>query len=393
MQGRKARRAMKVLFVLNQLPENPDSNGTTRWFFNTIKPMRSLVDQIDVAEQAFGPIEKLAEIRKYCDHLFVVPPINHGKYRYKWFIGWDYSKVRAYNSAFIRLLQKLCDENLYDLIILVGHGAHVNIPYLRARHIMAAPLDAPSGVALDNSLRDLPAFAKTFLNKMVIRQSERSYNSADSVLVVSERDKELLIKSGVSTKIFVNPIGIDVTEFSPQSIHERTKALLFTGVLFFPPNVDASIHLVNDIYIPGKFYAQDIICRIAGRKPLQSIKDLGKTNGVEILEDVPDLRPVFDDSLVFVAPLRVGLGMKFKILEAMAMAKPIVGYPLAFNGINDPEQFALVCHSPDEVIHAINKLIHDNELQNDLGLKARKFVEDHYRLEQNTKAILDIAKR
>lgn len=383
---------MKVLFVLNQLPENPDSNGTTRWFFNTIKPMRSLVDKIDVAEQAFGPIEKFTKIKKYCDQLFIVPPINHAKYRYKWFVGWDYSKVWAYNPAFIKLLQKLCAENLYDLIILVGHGSHVNIPYLRSKHIMAAPLDAPSGVAMDNSLKDLSAFAKTFLNKMVVRQSEKSYNLADSVLVVSERDKELLIKSGVMTKIFISPLRVDVTEFSPQRVQEQTKSLLFTGVLNFQPNVDASIHLINDIYIPGKFFAKGIICRIAGRKPIQGIRNLGKTDGVEILEDLPDLRPIFDDSLIFVAPMRVGSGMKYKILEAMAMGKPIVGYPLTFNGINNPEQFALVCHSPDEIIGAINSLSQDIGLRNDLGGKARHFAEHYYSLEQNIEIILDQAK-
>jgi len=383
---------MKVLFVLNQLPENPASNGTTRWFFNTIRPMRALVERIDVAEQAGGSTESFAKIREYCDHLFIVPGINHARYRYKWFLGWDYSKVRAYNPAFIRLLQKLCAETLYDLIILVGHGSHVNIPYLRAKHIMAAPLDAPSGVALDNSMRDVSTLAKTFLNKMVIQRSERTYTSADSVLVVSERDKALLIKSGVGTKIFVSPIGVDVTEFSPGTVQERARALLFTGVLFFPPNVDASIHLVNDIYVPGDFFKKGIPCRIAGRQPLQGIKDLGKKDGVEILEDLPDLRPAFDDSLVFVAPMRIGLGMKLKILEAMAMGRPIVGYPLTFNGISNPEAFALVCHSPGEMIGAINNLIQDKSLRDDLGLKARKVAENDYSLEQNVKTILDVAK-
>jgi len=247
-------------------------------------------------------------------------------------------------------------------------------------------------VALDNSMRDVSTLAKTFLNKMVIQRSERTYTSADSVLVVSERDKALLIKSGVGTKIFVSPIGVDVTEFSPGTVQERARALLFTGVLFFPPNVDASIHLVNDIYIPGDFFKKGIPCRIAGRQPLQSIKDLGKKDGVEILEDLPDLRPVFDDSLVFVAPMRIGLGMKLKILEAMAMGKPIVGYPLTFNGISNPEAFALVCHSPGEMIGAINNLIQDKSLRDDLGLKARKVAENDYSLEQNVKTILDVAK-
>jgi glycosyltransferase involved in cell wall biosynthesis len=381
---------MNVLFVINQIPENPEFDGITRWFFNTLRSMRSLVEKIDVVGQAVGPKEKFAKVMQCSDQLFLVSSINHAKYRYKWFAGWDYAKIRSYNPLFIKLLQKLCMENPYDLIILVGHGTHVNLPYIKAKHIMVAPLDAPSGVAYASS--DWLTYFKKVFNDRVIHQSERSYNSADSVLVVSDSDKEILRNAGVTTKIIINPISVDTTEFFPQEYQLQTPSILFTGVLNFHPNIDAVMHLVNDIFIPGEFYAKGIVCRIAGRSSPKIIKDLSKIEGVEIFENLPDLRPIFRESLIYVAPMRTGLGMKTKILEAMAMAKPIIGYPLTFNGINYPEQFALVCNSPREIIDAINSLSQDICLRKVLGGKARDFAEHYYSVDQNIKVILNQTK-
>jgi len=254
---------------------------------------------------------------------------------------------------------------------------------------MAALLDAPSGVIGPTSTSwDL----STFLNKLVIKQSERSYNCTDSVLVVSSKDKEILIKAGVTTPIIINPLSVDTTEFFPWKIKAQTKNILFTGNLNFQPNIDAAIHLVNDIFDKGEFYNKGINCRIAGRRITQAVKDLARFNGVEIFEDLPDLRPLMNDALIYVAPMQTGLGMKTKILEAMAMGKPIIGYPLTYNGIKDPEQFAIVCQSPQEFIEAINKLNHDVCLRNYMGEKARKFAEDNYSLEQNITLILDQVK-
>lgn len=381
---------MKVLFVLNQIPEKPEFDGFTRWFFNLLKPMRNLVDRIDVAGQAVGEKEQFTNVMQSCDHLFMVAPVSHAKYRYKWFAGWDYAQIISYNPFFTQLLQELCAENLYDLIILVGHGTHVNIPYLKAKHIMMVPIDARSGMAY--VAKDWLTYSKKILNDIAIRKSERSYNSADSVLVVSEKDKEILMAAGVTTKILVNPISVDITEFFPQESQAQTPSILFTGVLNFQPNTDAAIHLVKDIYIPGKFHTKGLVCRIVGRNSPQIIKDLRKTEGVEMFENLPDLRPVIRDAIIYVAPMRIGFGMKNKILEAMAMGKPIVGYPLTFNGIYAPERFALVCHSPHEIIDAINILSQEIGLRNELGGKARAIAEQYYSLDHNIKKILDQAR-
>ncbi len=379
---------MKVLFILGRIPVRADTDGISRWFFNTIKPMFNLVDKVDVAGQIIEPLEMFYEVKKYCHQFFFVPLVDHTKYRYKWFLGWDYAKIRVYNTNFVQLIQKVCHINQYDLIILVGHGTHVYIPYIKAKHIMAAPLDAPSGI-ISCKTKNILTYCKGKLNNVAVHYSEKSYNAADSVLVVSENDRNLLIKSDVKTKIIINPLSVDTTEFFPYKSEGSKLFIIFTGVLSFEPNIDAVMHLVKDIFIKGEFSNQEIICRIAGRNPTQRIKELKLTKGVEIHENLPDLRPLINDAFVYVSPMRIGLGMKNKILEAMAMGKAIVGYPLTFNGIKDPEQFAFVCHSPQEIIESINALSHDISLRNRFGTRAREFALEYYSLDRSAEYLIN----
>lgn len=134
---------MNILFVLDHLTTTHDFNGLSRWFLNTLKPMHKLNNNIDVVGQYSGDSDELTWIRNYCENLYSFKPKNHYRYSYKYFMGWDYHKIFAYNSDVAKFLQKKCEENNYDIAIMVGHGTHVYIPYLAAKYVMAAPLDAP----------------------------------------------------------------------------------------------------------------------------------------------------------------------------------------------------------------------------------------------------------
>lgn len=380
---------MKVLFVLRETPSSAASDGITRWLSNTAKAIHPTVERVDVL--ALHPVgsEPPSFLQEYCIKFISIPNKRASYRRLMWFVGWDSAKIRTYNPTLVRLVQQWTSEIFYDLVIFVGHGAHVYLPYVKASHTMVAPLDAPIGFALNPSgaIEKL----KYRLDKLRVVSSQKSYNFADSVLVVSERDKDLLIESGVHKPIWVLPLGVDTAEFKPQPTVYRESALLFTGVMDFAPNVDAAMHLVNDIFLPSNLSSEGVVCRIAGRNPHPSVLELSGHKGVEILTNLPDLRPIFDSCMVYVAPMRKGLGMKTKILEAMAMAMPIVGYPLAFNGIANPDEFALVCNNAQEISNAIRVLLSDEQLRQDLGGKARQYVERYHSIQLNGTALLEYA--
>jgi len=375
---------MKVLLVLRQIPTDPSFDGESRWLQNVIKTMKKMVNQLDILGQHVSNNNK-SFILEHCSNFISIPyeAVKHPSY--EWILNWDPSKIDNYNPHLAQLIKCWSYKINYDLAICFGHGAHVYLPYIKARHKMMVPLDAPSGMV--QSLSDSKVNSKSAnfigkirkeINRIMLMLSQKSYNYADSILVVSKKDHDILKSSGIKRPILICPLGIDLDEFTSNPIQPRDNAILFTGVLDFLPNSDAIIHLVNDIFLPSQLNSEGIVCRIAGRRPTAAIQDLTAFPGVELYSNLPDLKTIFDKSMIFVAPMRIGLGMKTKVLEAMAMAMPIVGYPLAFNGISNPKEFAMLCATPKEIINAIRKLIVNPQLRQQMGIQAREYVHCHH---------------
>jgi len=84
--------------------------------------------------------------------------------------------------------------------------------------------------------------------------------------------------------------------------------------------------------------------------------------------------------MIFVSPLRFGAGIKNKVLEAMAMQKPVVATPLSFDGIAslDGEQHALFGRTPGELTSAVLHLIGNNALRRRMALANRRLIESRY---------------
>jgi glycosyltransferase involved in cell wall biosynthesis len=384
---------MKVIIILRDTPESADISGMARWLFNMVKAMQPCVERLDILGQHSSAKYNGTSLGVHCTRFLSVPFYKNNLYKLFWLRGWDYDAINIYNPDFIRSIREWSNQIDYDLAIFLGHGTNIYIPYVEARHKMMVPLDTPSGIA-NTPPKAISTKIKYFLNNFLVNFSEKSYNLADSVLVVSEKDRDLLINIGINKPVHVCPLSVDTTEFSTYSnlTIDKDKALLFTGVLDFYPNVDALQHLVHDIYLPANLLKDGYICRIAGRNPSQSVKELGKIKGVELLENKPDLITIFIRSMIYIAPMRVGLGMKTKILEAMAMSMPIVGYSLAFNGLSNPEQYAIVCKNREEIINSIRMLITNENLRTELGSKARYRAETKHSIQGVANFILDHAK-
>jgi glycosyltransferase involved in cell wall biosynthesis len=96
---------------------------------------------------------------------------------------------------------------------------------------------------------------------------------------------------------------------------------------------------------------------------------------VRLLEKVPDIRPYLASAKIFVAPYRFVFGIRYKILEAMAMEKAIVGTSAAFSGIPVQDGIhALVRDNPEKFADAILTLLEDEGLRHSLGKAARELV-------------------
>ncbi|MFL6862294.1 MAG: TIGR03087 family PEP-CTERM/XrtA system glycosyltransferase [Allosphingosinicella sp.] len=171
--------------------------------------------------------------------------------------------------------------------------------------------------------------------------------------------------------------GVDLDRFRPGAAApaEAPRPLIvFTGQMDYPPNVEAVRGFVAGVLplLPGATFA------IVGRGPTEAVRALA-SDRVIVTGEVADVRPWLAAADVVVAPLRIARGVQNKVLEAMAMARPVVATPAAFEGIEaEPGRDLILADSPEAQAEAIARLLADPARAAALGAAARRQIERTY---------------
>ena len=173
----------------------------------------------------------------------------------------------------------------------------------------------------------------------LLRYERHIAASFDASLFVSAPEAELFRglapESAARTGWFSN--GVDTAYFAPGDFANPyapgDKALVFCGAMDYWPNIDAVQWFAADV-LPA-LRARDPAVRLAivGARPSAEVQALAAQPGITVTGTVPDVRPYVAHAALSVAPLRVARGIQNKVLEAMAMAKPVLVTPQALEGI------------------------------------------------------------
>lgn len=217
---------------------------------------------------------------------------------------------------------------------------------------------------------------------------------ADLCLFVSEAEAALFRGRTGLANVRALSNGIDVDHFAPGAGFAPLDApvggagpiLLFTGQMDYPPNADAVAWFAGEVLprIPGARFV------IAGRAPLPSVRALAGAR-VTVTGAVPDMRAWLAAADVVVAPLRLARGIQNKVLEAMAMAKPVVASPSAFEGIEAlPGRDLLVAGGATDTAAAIASLLADPDRAQAMGAAARRQMDLTYRWEARLAPLAEI---
>ncbi len=202
----------------------------------------------------------------------------------------------------------------------------------------------------------------------------------DRVVVVSEADRRRLASLIPAGRIQAVPTGVDLELFPPQQDSGRAgDTLLFIGHYPHFPNEDAAVTLCRDILPRVRRDISSARLLLVGSSPTQRVRNLA-SEFVEVVGTVPRVQPYLARARVFVAPLRLGFGIKGKLLEAFASGIPVVATPQACEGIPQAwhGEHLLVAHGPDTFAGEVRRLLHDPLLRRRLAANARTLVEEHY---------------
>ncbi len=156
--------------------------------------------------------------------------------------------------------------------------------------------------------------------------------------------------------------------------------LVFTGQMDYRPNVEAVDSFARDVLPHIRAVHPDARFAIVGRNPAASVQALADLPGVIVTGGVPDVRGWLAAAHVVVAPLRIARGIQNKVLEAMAMARPVVASPQAAEGIDARDgDHLLVAADPAQEAERVLALLADHARAQALGLAARARMEQRYR--------------
>ncbi len=162
---------------------------------------------------------------------------------------------------------------------------------------------------------------------------------ADASLLVSEAEADLFRRRTGAQNVIALGNGIDTEYYDPNAMFKKMHPvfpdplIIFTGQMDYRPNIEAVTDFARNAMPLIRATHADASFAIVGRNPTQAVSDLSMLPGVQVTGAVDDVRTWLAAADVVVAPLRTARGIQNKVLEAMAMARPVVTSPAAAEGI------------------------------------------------------------
>jgi polysaccharide biosynthesis protein PslH len=357
---------MKILFVSAVLPYPLVSGGQVR-IYQLLKKLSKIHD---ITLYTFIRSEKEKEYTKELSFCKKVVTVMRGRaWQPRYLIQTLFSRFpflyQTYNNSLMRTLLGEELQNGYDLIHLEPGYVWLSLP----------KTDTPVVVSEHNIEHDVYLkyvnhfkipFFRPFLRLDVAKMNtwERHiWKLVRGVTAVSESDKTHMANVVGAGKVTVVPNGVDTAVF------------LYVGAFSWIQNTDAASHLLIDIWPAIQAKYPEASLRIVGKNPPEKLKKMARGN-VEFAGFVQDIHAEYTSADIFLAPIRVGGGTKYKILESMASGLSVVTTEVGARGIENSNEALWISETPKEMLEAIGDIMHKDRLEK--LKKARRLVEQKY---------------
>jgi glycosyltransferase involved in cell wall biosynthesis len=330
----------------------------------------------------------VAAAREYCQNVVVAPLDNSAPITRLRRISQlrslassqSFERRAHHRRATQAALDELLARDSFDLVTVVGvYMAGYRLPRTTRVVLDAHNIEydvrlrtARSGVRLDRRLYN-------YLNALKLRQEERrAWRRVDGCVVASARDRALLQRDAPQARCTVVANGVDTHVFRPGKRAPVPGRILFFGALDYYPNSDGLRFFLREVMPRLRAHRLPVELVVVGRPGPDKLDDPGARD-VFFTGAVDDLCPYLESASVIVAPIRIGGGTRLKILEALAMAKPVVATSLGAEAISvRHERDILLADTAGAFADQVRRALADPGLGARLGAAGRELVERQY---------------
>ncbi|HEY7819959.1 MAG TPA: TIGR03087 family PEP-CTERM/XrtA system glycosyltransferase, partial [Vicinamibacteria bacterium] len=227
-------------------------------------------------------------------------------------------------------------------------------------------------------------------------EREVAFASDASVFVTPEEADLFRRRAGFEDARLTAVInGVDSEYFDPARSYENPytpgkPVLVFTGMMDYWANVDAVTWFASDCFPSVGSEIEGLRFVIVGARPTRQVERLASRRGVEVTGSVADVRPYLAHADVAVAPLRVARGIQNKVLEAMAMAKPVVTTGAAREGLNLTAEICRGGDSAEDFAGAVLALLRSPQECGKVGTAGRAWVRENHEWARTLRPVVDL---
>jgi glycosyltransferase involved in cell wall biosynthesis len=398
---------VNILFLTPQLPYPPRQGTAIRnWGLIRRLAARHVLTLVSFGEPGQAP--DAPELAAACPRVITLPtPRRTPGDRLRTLLSPHPDLARRlWSPGFARALAGLLRDSAFDVIQIEGLEMAPYLPALQEALLHAPRFIAEHPVGTPHTVYDAhnaehvlqrrafaadvrqparwPAALYSWLQIPRLRKFEASVcRAADAVTCVSEEDAAALRQLVPALRPVVVPNGIEVADYAehaPRAAQTPARlTLVFTGKMDYRPNLDAVLWFAGEILPRIRAARPEAQLVVVGQKPPERLLKLNGRNGVVITGAVEDVRPFIAGAAVYVAPLRMGGGTRFKLLQAMALARPIVSTTVGAEGfaVRSGREL-LLADSPAGFAAEVLALLDDPARAAALGRAGQAFVRAGY---------------
>lgn len=234
-------------------------------------------------------------------------------------------------------------------------------------------------------------FKRWYLKLLAERLKNFEYeviNKVDAIVALTEEEAKIFKEMGAKQPICIAPTCFFLEEF--KSAEEPKEFSLFhIGSMDWMPNTTGLKWFLKEVWTKVNATHPQIKLYLAGNKMPKEFFALSNDNCI-VEGRVQDAKKFMAEHSVMIVPLLAGSGIRVKIVEGMAMSKPIISTSQGAEGLHyENRKNILIADTPEEFYNAIIECYQSLELRKSLGNNARKLALEYYDMNKVGEKVLE----